>query len=226
MPSRHSLVVRATPRIVAILSTITLFALAGCGSDTDGITENPAPITDSPAAPSISGTPPGAVVTGQAYTFTPQAADPNGDTLTFEIENLPAWAAFNAATGRLSGTPTAEQAGVYSNVTISVTDGRNTVSLPAFSITVSAISVGTATLSWTPPTQRTDDTPLSDLAGYRIYYGNAQDTYSELIAVNSVGVTTYVVENLGPGTWYFAVSAVDSSGVESALSTAATKTIS
>jgi hypothetical protein len=225
MPASHSLVLRAVRPVIAILSTITLFALAGCGSDSDGVQEAPSEVTDSPSTPTISGTPAGTAVIGQAYSFTPTAADPNGDTLTFEIQNRPAWATFDAATGRLSGTPTAEQVGSYANVVISVSDGRTRASLAAFTITVNAISVGQATLSWTAPTLRTDDTPL-DLAGYRIYYGNQPDSYSQIVDVNSAGVTTFVVENLGVGTWYFAISAVDSAGVESGLSNAASKTIS
>jgi hypothetical protein len=226
MPSSHSLVVRAVPRIAAILSTITLFALAGCGSESDDIQEDPVQVTDSPSTPSISGSPQGAVVIGQAYTFTPQATDPNGDTLTFEIQNRPAWATFEAATGRLSGTPTAAQVGTYSNVTISVSDGRTRASLPAFTISVNAVADGQATLSWTAPTLRSDATPLSDLAGYRIYYGTTPDSFTQMITVNTAGVTTYVLENLGQGTWYFAIAAFDSTGMESALSNPASKTIS
>src|SRR5262245_6183008 len=115
MPSTASVVVRTFPRIAAILSTITLFALSGCGSDSDGVQESPVPITDANTAPTISGSPATSVVPGQTYTFTPAAADPNGDRLTFEILNQPGWAQFDTATGRLTGTPTAAQIGTYSN---------------------------------------------------------------------------------------------------------------
>jgi hypothetical protein len=214
-------------RIASILSTITLLAMAaGCGSDSDGIQEAPVQITDSPSAPSISGAPGTTVMPGQTYRFTPQATDPNGDRLTFEIQNRPSWATFDTATGALTGNPSVANVGTYSNVTISVSDGRTRVSLPAFSIAVGAIGTGVATLSWTPPTQRTDGTALTNLAGYRIYYGSAPDEFNNYVEVNSAGIATYVVENLPIGTWYFVVSAVDSNGVESASSGSATKTIS
>jgi hypothetical protein len=226
MPTTDSFAARSIRHIAAILSVFTLLTLAGCGSDSDGVQEDPAPITDSNGIPRISGTPPTSVLQNEPYTFTPSALDPNGDRLTFEIQNQPSWASFDTATGRLSGTPTGANVGAYANVIITVTDGRNRVSLPAFTIAVNAIAIGQATLSWTPPTLRSDGAPLDNLAGYRIYYGNTPDSTSNVIAVPTAGVTTYVVENLGAGTWYFAVSAVDSAGMESVRSNQASKTIS
>jgi hypothetical protein len=176
-------------------------------------------------APVISGTPAASVVQGTAYTFQPTATDPDGDALTFSIQNAPSWTTFNAATGRLQGTPTASSVGVFSNIVIRVSDGRTTTSLTAFSITVLAFGTGSATLSWTPPTRNTDGSTLTNLAGYRIYWGSAAGNYTNSTTVNTAGLTSYVVENLAPGTYYFAVSALSSSGVESALSNAATKTI-
>ena len=44
-------------------------------------------------------------------------------------------------------------------------------SLPAFSITVTQVGLGSMSLSWTPPTQNTDGSALTDLAGYKLYYG-------------------------------------------------------
>lgn len=224
MPTSLSLVVRTRSHIAAILSAFTLLALAGCGSDSDGVVEQPSEVVDTPSTPTISGTPPTSVVVGQSYSFTPSAQDPNGDALTFEIQNRPEWATFNTATGALTGTPSAP--GTHSNVVITVTDGRTRASLRAFSITVQAVATGgQATLSWTAPTLRTDDSPLADLAGYRIYYGDSPDSFSQVVSVNNAGLTTYVIENLSAGTWYFAVAAVDSSGTESALSNNASKTI-
>ena len=226
MPCKNLNVGTPTRCIASILSTITLLALAGCGSDSDQIHEVPVQITGSPTAPTISGSPGTTVLPGQTYRFTPGASDPNGDRLTFEIQNRPSWLTFDTATGGLTGSPTAANVGTYSNVIISVSDGRTRVSLPAFSIAVGAIGTGVATLSWTAPTQRTDGSPLTDLAGYRIYYGSEPNDFNYYVEVNSAGIATYVVENLPVGTWYFVVSAVDSSGVESASSGSATKTIS
>ncbi len=74
---------------------------------------------------------------------------------------------------------------------------------------------GTALLSWQPPTQNTDNSTLTDLAGYKVYYGTSSGDYSETITLTNTGLTSYVVENLAPTTWYFAMTAFNSYGVES-----------
>jgi Putative Ig domain len=177
--------------------------------------------------PTISGSPSRSVTAGNAYAFTPTANDPNGNTLTFSVANKPSWAAFSTSTGRLSGTPSSSNVGTYSNVTIRVSDGVSTVSLPAFSIAVNAVSssTGAATLSWTPPTRNTDGSSLTNLTGYRIYYGTSANTLTRTIAVNSAGLSRYVVTDLSPATYYFAITAVNSRGAESSRSVVASKVV-
>jgi len=92
-------------------------------------------------------------------------------------------------------------------------------------VTVQAVAVGSATLSWTPPTQNTDGSPLSNLAGYRIYWGPALGTYPNSVTLNNPGLTTYVVGNLVPGTYFFVATALNDVGVESTFSAVASKTI-
>jgi hypothetical protein len=176
-------------------------------------------------APTISGTPATSVMQGTAYTFQPTASDPDSDPLTFSIANAPSWATFSTTTGRLQGTPTAGNVGTFSNITIRVSDGKTTTSLPAFSITVLAVASGSATLSWMPPTQNTDGSPLTNLAGYRVYWGPAAGNYPNSVTLSNAGLTSYVVSNLAPGTYYFAVAARNSAGTESVKSNAASKTI-
>src|SRR5204863_8304613 len=117
------------------------------------------------SAPQVTGAPLTSVLQGTAYLFAPSASDADGNPLTFSVANLPGWARFNSSTGQLSGTPTAANVGSYNNITISVSDGAATTSLAAFNIQVVAVATGSVTLSWTPPTQNTDGTPLNDLAG-------------------------------------------------------------
>jgi hypothetical protein len=176
-------------------------------------------------APVISGTPSTSVMQGTAYSFQPTASDPNGNTLTFSITNAPSWATFSTTTGRLQGTPTAANVGTFSNIVIRVSDGTATTALPAFNITVLAVASGSATLSWTPPTTNTDGSPLTNLAGYRVYWGPSAGTYPNSVTVNNPGLSSYVVSNLAPGTYHFTVTAVNSSGVESARSNSGSKTI-
>ncbi|HEV7716814.1 MAG TPA: putative Ig domain-containing protein [Steroidobacteraceae bacterium] len=178
-------------------------------------------------APAISGSPATSVTAGSAYSFTPGVSDADGDTLTFSIANKPDWATFSTSNGKLSGTPAAGDAGTEANIIISVTDGKATVSLAAFSITVSggAVVTGSATVNWTPPTQNTDGSSLTNLAGYRIHYGTSSSSLSQVVTVAGTGLTSYTIDDLAAGTWYFSVGAYSSSGAESAGSNIASKTI-
>jgi hypothetical protein len=84
---------------------------------------------------------------------------------------------------------------------------------------------GTAELTWVPPTTNADGTALLDLAGYKIYYGNSPDNYSNVVDVPNPGIAAYVIENLSAGTYYFVATAYDTSGYESVYSNMATKTV-
>lgn len=177
------------------------------------------------SAPTLSGTPPTSAREGLAYSFIPTAADADGDTLTFSIVNRPSWASFNSSTGKLSGTPGTGTVGSYANITINVSDGQATVALPAFSIAVQQASMGSATLSWQAPTTRTDGTALTNLAGYHIRYGTAPGSYNNVVTIPNGGITSAVVSNLPPATYYFVASAYDTTGAESNNSSAVSKTI-
>jgi hypothetical protein len=86
-------------------------------------------------------------------------------------------------------------------------------------------SSGAVTLNWAPPTENTDGSPLTNLAGYNIHYGTASGDYAQTVSVSNPGLATYVVDNLGPGTYYFTVGAVSSAGAESPLSPEVTTTV-
>ena len=95
--------------------------------------------------------------------------------------------------------------------------------------TASASSVPTdssATLSWEAPTTDTNGSALTNLAGYRIYYGSSETGLTQLVSLDTVSTQTYVIDNLTPGTWFFAIRAVTENGVESAMSDVVSKTIS
>jgi hypothetical protein len=175
--------------------------------------------------PVISGSPTTSVTAGLAYQFRPNASDADGDRLTFTIANRPAWASFDATTGRLSGTPTSTHVGTYSNIAIEVSDGTAEAALPTFTITVQPGSLGSAVLSWTAPTQNTNGSALTDLAGFFIRYGSAATSLSESVQIPTPGVATYVVSDLEPGTWYFAVEAYNSNGGRSSPSQVVSKTV-
>lgn len=176
-------------------------------------------------APVISGTAPAQVLQGQSYDFRPTASDKEDDTLAFSITNRPAWATFDAATGRLSGTPAAADAGQYAGIVISVSDGHSTVALPAFSVTVTQLATGQVTLSWSAPSQNTDGSALTNLRGYRIYYGRSATTLDQTIVIDTTGITSRVIDSLTPATWYFSMTSVNTSGVESARTNVVSKAV-
>ena len=93
------------------------------------------------------------------------------------------------------------------------------------SIPVTSNQVGFATLSWTAPTQNTDGSPLTDLASYKIYYGDESGSYHTSIQISNNGMTVYVVKHLTSNTYYFVMTAINSSGVESNFSNEAIKQV-
>ncbi len=92
---------------------------------------------------------------------------------------------------------------------------------------VAMISVAineSVTLTWMAPTQNVDGTALTDLAGYRIYYGAASGAYTDVLEVTSSSSTSHSL-TLPSGSYYFAMTAVDASGNESAYSNELMKSI-
>jgi hypothetical protein len=209
-----------------------LAVLAGCNQDS-GPSKVAIPVADNPAPPAIaiSGSPTTSVVVGVHYEFTPSITAGGGSQVAFSIQNKPPWASFDVATGRLIGVPNAADTGTYAGILIAASDSTSSSSLPKFEITVSPANDGggaaapSASLSWTAPTKNSDGTPLTDLSGYRIYYGNTPDALTQQIAIDNAGITEYVVTNLSAGVWYFALKAYNSMNEESNLSPIVQKTL-
>lgn len=168
--------------------------------------------------PDISGNPPSAVVVGNTYRFSPRAIDPDGDPLSFSIENKPAWATFDTSTGTLSGTAPLGTEGTYDDIRIVVSDGTAIDSTNRFSVDVVQSAIGSITVSWQPPTQNEDGSYLYDLQGHKIYLGSEPGVYDAIIDVPGAGITTYVIESLVTGTYYLSATSYNSSGLESDFS--------
>ena len=96
-----------------------------------------------------------------------------------------------------------------------MSDGRQRPHSSNFDITVNQIALGSATLSWKPPTENADGSALTDLAGYRSTMAAIATISPKSVVLNNPGLTRYVVENLSPAKWYFAMTSVNSNGVES-----------
>lgn len=81
------------------------------------------------------------------------------------------------------------------------------------------VSAGEVDLSWTAPTTNEDGTPLTDLAGYSVYYYDTAGGWANPIGNVDVGnVTASTMTVPSQGIVYFVVTAYDTSGNVSAPS--------
>jgi len=203
-------------------SALACLLIVACGDNTNNEgSSNAEPSTvippssapDEPAnqPPLISGSAPNQATVGQQWSFQPNISDPDGDSLVVSASNLPGWIRIDERTGWLSGTPTDADVQLWSNITITVL-AKNAAS-------------GSVTLSWQPPTERVDGSPIGDLSGYRLLYGQGSGDYTQTIAINNPGITRYMIEGLTSGDWFFAIQAVDAGGLVSAPSAEARTTI-
>jgi hypothetical protein len=88
-------------------------------------------------------------------------------------------------------------------------------------------STSNVTLSWVGPTENTNGSALTDLAGYKIYYGTSPKQLNEMVAVANPGLQTYVIDGLAVGaTYYFSITATATDGTESVASTVVSTIIS
>ncbi len=231
---------KARALALSLLISVSMTACLGIGGKSSTPTTTPpvaspapapvsppsAPINAPNQPPTISGTPVTAAKTNQPYAFQPTASDPDGDKVTFKVYNKPAWATFDPTTGRLAGTPSSSSTGKFGNITIVASDGTQSDELGPFEITVAAATTtGSATLSWQPPTENADGSPLTNLAGYVIRYGTRSDDLALELRISNPGITTAMIEGLALAKWYFTVSAYTTTGVESLPSAVGSKTV-
>jgi hypothetical protein len=156
----------------------------------------------------------------QQFTATGTYSDGTTQTLTTTVT----WNSSTAGVATISnaagsqGLATAVAAG-----STTITAASGSVSGTA-SLTVTAVTTtGSATLAWSAPTTNTDGTLLTDLAGYKVYYGTSSGNYTSSLDIGNV--TTYSVNNLALGTYFFSVTAYDTSKIESSFSNEVSKTI-
>ncbi|MEM5552838.1 Ig-like domain-containing protein, partial [Pseudoalteromonas neustonica] len=106
--------------------------------------------------PVLSGSPITSIDEDAEYSFTPTLTDPDtADTQTFSITNKPNWATFDTATGLLSGTPTDQDVGTTTNVSIQVSDGTEDSDPLTFNIEV----------------KNTNDAPIGEHFGFSLDEG-------------------------------------------------------
>jgi hypothetical protein len=221
MGERQETVDMATTIRLWITFSLMSFAgliLGGCNNGDAGPSTGAAPSSTSSTSNSlsISGNPAQFVEIGRSYQFRPSVSNASAAAL-FSIQNKPSWATFDPATGTLSGTPVPANAGTSGSIVISVSDGGGSSALVPFSIqVVQSATVGTASLSWLSPPANSNGT--LELEGYHIYYGSSAKDLTHVVNVESPSATSFVINNLPAGTWYFGIASYNAEKVESSLS--------
>lgn len=74
------------------------------------------------------------------------------------------------------------------------------------------------TLIWVPPTENTNGSALTDLRAYRIYGGSTRSDLKARVTVRNPGLTSYVLEPASTAERYYAITAINSKGMESEFS--------
>lgn len=143
----------------------------------------------------------------------------------FSATNLPTWARLDAATGRVTGTPGTADVGQHEAIVITVADGQRSAATEPFDIAVTGAGAGVATLEWRAPMSKVDGSILDDLAGYRIVYGRDAEVLDHSIFIDDPAQTSFEFSTLESGVWYFAVVAVNRSGIEGPPTIAVRKSI-
>ena len=120
-----------------------------------------------------------------------------------------------AADSSTSGSSTTSGSTTSGSTTSGSTTTTGSTGSTAPTTPVAATSV---TLGWVAPTQNSNGSPITDLAGYKIHYGTASENYTKVVAVSNPSLSRYVLDSLESGTYFFAITAYNSKGIESTLS--------
>jgi hypothetical protein len=168
-----------------------------------------------------------------AWLFAPSARAQTVPTFTATVTKgiSPVSTAFTwacpAGTVSASAASTGNQAAWIGAKALSGTQNLSGIKLTAdYRIDcVGSPGTGTATLNWTAPTQNTDGSALTNLAGYTVSWGASISTLTNKIDVTDPTKTSLVIDKLAAGPTWFGVQANSSAGVSSALSNIANKTI-
>jgi len=131
----------------------------------------------------------------------------------------------NGTSGTASRAVAQSSASGSSTSTSSGNTSTSSGSTSTSSGSTAASATGTATLSWSPPLTNADGSMLTDLAGYHVYYGTDPNNFTKVATVANASQVVFTASNLTAGTWYFAITSYNSSGIESQFSAAIATTI-
>lgn len=196
-------------KVLLLLAATWLAGCSGSGSTTssadDGSGNAPTPVAaeDDGAQPSVDLAASDSVVPAGGSV-----------TLSWISENATSCNASGGWSGVRSTAGSASVGPLSQGTTFTLTcsgDGGNAMAM------LSVSTLGAVTLEWDPPTENVDGSPLDDLVGYRIYYGQFSGSYSDELAVPDENSTRHEM-SLPSGSYYFAMTSLDVDGNESALS--------
>ncbi|TNE83582.1 MAG: fibronectin type III domain-containing protein, partial [Gammaproteobacteria bacterium] len=93
--------------------------------------------------------------------------------------------------------------------------------------TGSQLPADAALLSWTAPLTRENGESLSmgEIAGYEVSYGLSPDNLNQNLAIGDASAEQLMIDQLGAGTWYFAIRTLDTDGNRGSLSEVVAKVI-
>ena len=205
-----------------VLCSVLTFGLAACGAGEGSSSSGSASAAD--PIPSLV-TPSIGVIDRTSATETPDDA---AATQTNVAANTPPGAApVSSATSTSGSTTVASTVAPAAGAASSTTVASNTTTVASSSKTstdsstppkFNNTSTGTATLDWMPPTENTNGSVLTNLAGYTVYYGTSPGNLTQSVKITNPGLTAYTMSNLPSGTWYFAVTSYSATGAESSRS--------
>lgn len=199
---------------------IFLATAAGCsGSSSSGSGDANALDPVEPAAPADDPADADGGDTTEPPTLALSAGDEtvsSGDstTLSWTSEGASSCEASGGWSGSQSVQGSTTVGPLNSGTTFTLTcEGSGGSSVAMISVAVTA----SVNLAWEPPAENEDGSPLTDLSGYRIYYGSFSGSYDDTVVVEDAAVTEWNME-LASGEYYIAMTAFDSEGNESAYS--------
>lgn len=155
--------------------------------------------------------------TTPSITFTANVTTGNGSVTPVLTWSTTPVAQSCTASGDWTGTKAASGTQTLAAITRSAT----------YNLSCTWAGQTTLTVSWVPPILNTDGSTLTDLAGFKVYYGTSSTMSSNTVKdVPGANVTSYTIASLSPATYYVVASAYNAAGVESDKSAIVSKTLS
>lgn len=225
MGSRTTKWRRADGTLAAVTLGMVLLA-AGCtgsSAKTDDVATANAPAagTDSGSGSGSGGTPPAAGAPTVTLSASDLEIDEGGSVnLVWSSTNADSCTASGGWSGDLPASGSRNVGPLSAGTTFSLScTGAGGSALEMLSVGV----IGPVQLSWVAPEENVDGSSLTDLAGYRIYYGTSSRSYSDMVDLANPAATAHTL-TLASGDYYVAMTALDGEGNESAYSNEVIKT--